>query len=55
MIMIVLQCFKKQKLCKKINVRNSTLYKFLIKIYLESFAFIYHFIIYLKLSTEVFF
>ena len=34
--------FKKQKLCKKNSSRNSTLYKFHIKIYLESFVFIYH-------------
>ena len=39
----------------KISSRKSALYKFLIKICLESFVFSYHFIIYLESSTKVFF
>ena len=45
---------KNKNYVKKNSSRNSTLCKFLIKIYLESFKFSYHFIIYLESSTKVF-
>ena len=47
--------FLRNKICaNKLSSRNSTLYKFLIEIYLESLASSYHFIIYLESSTEAF-
>ena len=48
--------FLRNKNCvNRISSRNSTFYNFLIKIYLESFAFSYQFSIYLGSSTKVLF
>ena len=55
-MIICFSIFLRSKHCvNKISSRNSKLYKFLTKIYLESFVFSYHFIIYLGSSKSNFY